>query len=68
MLSYFSARLMEDRYNNGYDYAAGRLLREGAAAIAILEQEVANATDFKTNDEFDVGIKDALKKFNSEEE
>ena len=44
----------------GYDYAAGKLLRDGEAAVDGLYEDAANPFDRNL---FDVGIVDALNEF-----
>ncbi len=52
------------RYRQGYDYAAGELLRNPTLqTILMLAGQVASAKDFDEYDEFDKGIEDALDKF-----
>ena len=50
----------EERFLRGYDYAAGRLLREGDCAIGNLEMEADNPFD---RDSFDEGIESAVRDY-----
>lgn len=47
----------------GFDYAAGRLLKDGHTALAALKQQVSMARDFGSYNEFDKGIEEAIAKF-----
>lgn len=58
------AKRAADLRRRGFDYAAGRLLEDGAAAIEILEQHATNSRDFGDYNEFDEGVTLAIDVFN----
>lgn len=52
------------RYRQGFDYAAGKLLRNPTSQTTVeLENHIDSARTFGEFDEFDEGINDALNKF-----
>lgn len=58
------ARRKQIRNRQGFDYAAGELLRNPTAqTLKTLEWHVQSAKDFEEYDEFDKGIEDALNQF-----
>lgn len=57
------AKLHAREYRRGWDFAAGRILEDGAElAIAILEQNVECSRSFGDHTPFDVGIEAAIAK------
>lgn len=63
----FMRRIKANRLRNlessGYEYAAGRLLHYGKAAVKDLEEDVEIARTFGDYDEFDKGIERAIEDF-----
>ena len=56
-------REQENLCRRGYDYAAGRMLKDGDCAVGILRQQVESSRDFKSYNEFDAGIEQAIRDF-----
>lgn len=51
------------RRAEGYEYAAGCLLKDGQAAIDMLESHVATMRDFGDYTPFDEGVEAAIKRY-----
>lgn len=63
-------RRWEDKQNEnlkrrGFDFAAGRLLEDGFKAVPLLEQHIETAQEFGSYSQFDKGVLDAIRKFES---
>ena len=56
-------RLAQERFRNGFNYAAGQLLEFGAPVIEALEVKVEETMHFGAFDEFDRGILSAIERF-----
>lgn len=63
MLKKRAAAARQRRYDEGWDYAAGRLLREGKGCITDLEVHVEMSRMSGMYDEFDDGIMQAIGKW-----